>query len=84
MRVEKDAVWGNRIVIAHADSISTVYAHLGTVSTASGRTVKRGEVIGTIGYSGLTTGPHVHYEILKNGVAVDPESFFYPGRTAKN
>jgi murein DD-endopeptidase MepM/ murein hydrolase activator NlpD len=46
--------------------------------------VKRGEVIGTIGYSGLTTGPHVHYEIWSNGVAVDPEAFFYPGRMAKN
>jgi murein DD-endopeptidase MepM/ murein hydrolase activator NlpD len=83
VRVEKDAVWGNRIVIAHADSVSTVYAHLGTVSTVSGRTVKRGDVIGTIGYSGLTTGPHVHYEIWSNGVAVDPETFFYPAAMGK-
>ena len=83
VRVENDAVWGNRIIIAHADSISTVYAHLGTVSTSGGRNVKRGDVIGTIGYSGYTTGPHVHYEIWKNGVAVDPEMFFYPSPTAK-
>jgi murein DD-endopeptidase MepM/ murein hydrolase activator NlpD len=84
VRVEDDAMWGKRIVITHADGITTVYAHLGTVSTASGRTVKRGAVIGTVGSSGLATGPHVHYEIWKNGTAVDPELFFYPGGTTRN
>jgi murein DD-endopeptidase MepM/ murein hydrolase activator NlpD len=77
-RVEKNELWGNRVVIAHADGINTVYAHLGSVSVSRGRTVKRGEIVGTIGYSGLVTGPHVHYEIWKNGVAVNPEKFFFP------
>jgi murein DD-endopeptidase MepM/ murein hydrolase activator NlpD len=80
--VERSAVWGNRVVIAHADSIFTVYAHLGTQRTAQGRRVKKGAVIGTTGFSGLTTGPHVHYEIWCRGVAVDPETFFYPVQTA--
>lgn len=81
-RVENNEVWGKRVVISHAGNISTVYAHLGTVSTAGGRKLKRGEIIGTIGSSGLSTGPHVHYEIWKNGVAIDPERFFYPARLA--
>jgi len=78
VRAENDAIWGNRIIIAHRDSVSTVYAHLGAVKTAQGRKVKRGEVIGTIGLSGLTTGPHVHYEIWRRGEPVDPATFFYP------
>jgi murein DD-endopeptidase MepM/ murein hydrolase activator NlpD len=80
IRVEKDAEWGNRIMIAHANGLCTVYAHLGAAQTTKGRGVKRGEVIGEIGSSGLATGPHVHYEILRNGVAVDPETFFFPGK----
>jgi murein DD-endopeptidase MepM/ murein hydrolase activator NlpD len=79
---ENNTLWGNRIIIAHADSISTVYAHLGAIRTARGRLVKRGETIRTIGFSGLTTGPHVHYEIRRNGVPVDPAMFLYPVRAA--
>jgi murein DD-endopeptidase MepM/ murein hydrolase activator NlpD len=76
--IENDEVWGKRVVVNHGNGISTVYAHLGSVATGRGRPVKRGGVIGYIGYSGLTTGPHVHYEIRRNGVALDPETFFFP------
>jgi murein DD-endopeptidase MepM/ murein hydrolase activator NlpD len=72
--------WGKRVVIGHARGMSTVYAHLGSVTVAQGRKVKRGDAIGTVGYSGLTTGPHVHYEIWCGGVAVDPEGYFFPAR----
>jgi murein DD-endopeptidase MepM/ murein hydrolase activator NlpD len=78
---EANSFWGKRIVIEHAKGLSTVYAHLGSVKVAKGKKVKRGQVIGSIGYSGLTTGPHVHYEIWRNGVALDPEAYFFPGST---
>jgi murein DD-endopeptidase MepM/ murein hydrolase activator NlpD len=77
-RVETSELWGKRIVIEHGKGLSTVYAHLGTVSVRRGRSVRRGAVIGTIGTSGLTSGPHVHYEVRKNGTALDPEELFFP------
>ncbi len=77
-RVENDPVWGRRITINHQDGFRTVYAHLGSVQVGRGRRVRRGDVIGTIGLSGLTTGPHVHYELWRNNKQVDPEDFFFP------
>jgi murein DD-endopeptidase MepM/ murein hydrolase activator NlpD len=75
---ENDPVWGKRIIIRHGRGMSTKYAHLGVVSVRRGQTVKRGAVIGVIGSSGLTTGPHVHYEVWHNGQPVDPETFYFP------
>jgi murein DD-endopeptidase MepM/ murein hydrolase activator NlpD len=76
--VENGAIWGRRVVIEHSRGFQSVYAHLGTVSVARGRPVRRGGTIGTIGSSGLATGPHVHYEVRRNGEPLDPELFFYP------
>lgn len=76
--VDHTALWGARIVIQHAYGFSTVYAHLGTIDVHSGEHVVRGEQIGTAGLSGLTTGVHLHYEIGKNGKAVNPEYYFVP------
>jgi murein DD-endopeptidase MepM/ murein hydrolase activator NlpD len=76
---ENDPVWGKRIIIRHGRGMSTKYAHLGVVSVRRGQTVRRGAVIGVIGSSGLTTGPHVHYEVWYNGQPVDPETFYFPG-----
>jgi len=76
--VENDAVWGRRIVITHGRGFRTVYAHLGTVKVAQGRAVKRGDEIGTVGMSGLTTGPHVHYELWQRDKHLNPEDFFFP------
>ncbi|MBN2189536.1 MAG: M23 family metallopeptidase [Chitinispirillaceae bacterium] len=76
--IENSEIWGKKVVINHGAGLSTVYAHLGTVSAGRGRAVKRGAVIGTIGVSGLTSGPHVHYEVWKYGTALDPEELFFP------
>lgn len=73
--------WGKKIVIKHKFGFKTIYAHLGEIKTASGRSVKRGDVIATIGLSGLSTGPHLHYEILHKDKSIDPELFFYPTDT---
>ena len=77
-RVESDPLWGRRVTIAHGRSFRTVYAHLGTVRVAQGKAVKRGEEIGTVGMSGLTTGTHVHYEIWHRDRAVNPEEYLFP------
>jgi len=80
--VENDPVWGRRIVITHGRGFRTVYAHLGTVKAVQGRTVRRGDEIGTVGMSGLTTGPHVHYEIWLRDRQLNPEEFFFPEQAA--
>lgn len=77
--VENDPIWGRRIAIKHGKGFKTVYAHLGSTNVRRGRSVKKGDVIGTIGLSGLTTGPHVHYEVWHKDKAVNPEDYFFPG-----
>ena len=78
MRVENDPIWGRRVTIRHGRDFRTVYAHLGTVKVAQGRAVRRGEEIGTVGMSGLSTGPHVHYEVWRGEERIDPEKYFFP------
>lgn len=70
--------WGRKVRIKHESGFMTVYAHLGSVKVGCGRRVKKGDVIGTIGTSGLATGPHVHYEVLHDGTHIDPETLFFP------
>ena len=77
-KVEDGRVWGKRLFINHSYGFSTVYAHLGTVEVFTGRKVKKGDRIGTIGLSGLTTGMHVHYEVRHKGTPKNPEDFFFP------
>ena len=77
-RVEDGKIWGKRIFVNHGFGYSTVYAHLGAVQAFTGKKVKKGDCIGTMGLSGLTSGPHLHYEIWYQGKPVDPEEMFYP------
>jgi len=76
--VENLPRWGRRLRIQHAYGFSTVYAHLGTVNVVQGKRVKRGEQIATIGISGTTTGPHLHYELWLKGRPVNPADFIFP------
>ncbi len=76
--VENHRRWGRRVRLRHAHGFSTVYAHLGTVHVQQGRRVKRGEIIATVGISGLTTGPHLHYETWRGGKPVDPLQYVFP------
>lgn len=66
---------GNIVVIEHGHGFSTVYAHNTKNLMKVGQTVRRGQEIATTGSTGVTTGPHVHYEIWKNGTCVNPASF---------
>ena len=70
--------WGRRLVITHAYGMATVYAHLGSITVTPGRQVSRGDVIGTVGSSGFSTGPHLHYAILRNGSSLDPLTLILP------
>ncbi|MCX7727103.1 MAG: M23 family metallopeptidase [Chitinispirillaceae bacterium] len=76
--IEKHPLWGKKIVISHSSELSTLYAHLGEIKTTLGKKVKRGEIIGEIGLSGISSGPHLHYEILYKGKPIDPADFFFP------
>ncbi len=67
-----DPVYGNRVTIAHEGGFQTVYAHLGEVYVALGDTVRSGSVIATVGSSGLSTGPHLHFEVRRDGQSRDP------------
>lgn len=67
--------YGNLITINHGYGITTNYAHLNNILVREGDTVKRGDKIGTIGVTGRTTGPHLHYEVRINGVPMDPKTY---------
>jgi len=70
-----EGTYGKTILINHGYGILTKYAHLSESYVSEGQMVKRWEVIGAVGESGITTGPHLHYEILINGVPVNPRDY---------
>lgn len=67
--------WGLNLVVKHNDRISTRYAHCSAIDVAVGQDVQRGDLIARVGSTGRSVGPHVHYEVLENGVQIDPEDF---------
>ena len=67
--------YGNLVEINHGDGYVTRYAHNERTLVKVGDTVKRGETIALMGSTGHSTGPHVHFEVLRNGRQVDPLSF---------
>ena len=69
--------YGNHVEIDHGYGYETVYGHMVKVKVRKGQKVKRGDVIGWVGSTGKSTGPHCHYEVHINGNAVDPVYFFY-------
>ncbi len=69
--------YGNHVVINHGYGYETLYGHMVRVKVRGGQAVKRGEVIGWVGSTGKSTGPHCHYEVRKYGSKIDPIYFFY-------
>jgi murein DD-endopeptidase MepM/ murein hydrolase activator NlpD len=63
------------IALDHGYGVSTIFAHLSKVGVKEGQTINRGEVIGNVGSSGATTGPHLHYEVQVDGFPSDPLAF---------
>jgi len=76
-KVKSKKGYGNRIVIEHGYGYKTVYAHLYSFNVNINQKVKKGDLIGWVGNTGLSTGPHLHYEILVNNRPVDPNLFIY-------
>lgn len=69
--------YGRHVVINHGYGYKTLYGHMVRIKARVGQAVKRGEVIGWVGSTGKSTGPHCHYEVIKNGSPIDPIYFFY-------
>lgn len=67
---------GNTIIIDHQNGYISSYSHLKDIKTKKGRSVGKGDIIGTVGMTGNASGPHLHYTITRNGEALDPESLF--------
>jgi hypothetical protein len=69
--------YGNHVIINHGYGYKTLYGHMIKIVARVGQKVKRGELIGYVGNTGLSAGPHVHYEVHKNGEPVNPVNFYY-------
>jgi murein DD-endopeptidase MepM/ murein hydrolase activator NlpD len=66
--------YGQQVRIAHAGGLLTSYSHMSRIVAQPGTMVRQGQLIGYVGSTGLSTGPHLHYELYKDGVAIDPVS----------
>ena len=70
--------YGNVVIIDHGFGYKTRYAHLKEIKVTAGQVVIRGDKIGTLGSSGLSTGPHLHYEVIYRGVQINPWNYLNP------
>lgn len=81
INVETDSGWGNYILIKHKHGFYTRYAHLDSFRVTSGEHVQKGQIIGYIGNTGISTGPHLHYEVHIGSDVVDPMKYLNIKRT---
>ena len=75
--------YGNCIIIDHGYGMKTLYGHLSGFTVKQGQKVNRGDVIAFVGNTGLSTSPHLHYEVLRNGEKVNPINYFFNDLTAE-
>lgn len=68
-------VYGNVVMIDHGSSISTLYGHLSKVYVKEGQIIEKGDIVGAIGSTGYSTGPHLHFEVRLNGIAQNPRAY---------
>lgn len=73
--------YGRQVRIAHGGGLGTSYSHMSRIVAQSGATVRQGQVIGYVGSTGLSTGPHLHYELYKDGAAINPRSVRFVTRS---
>jgi murein DD-endopeptidase MepM/ murein hydrolase activator NlpD len=70
--------YGNLIVVQHSGGVTSHYGHCKTINVKTGQRVRAGQLLGTVGSTGRVTGPHLHFEIRRNGKVLDPEAIL-PG-----
>jgi murein DD-endopeptidase MepM/ murein hydrolase activator NlpD len=73
--------YGNVVELRHSGGLSTRYGHMSRMSVSGGQRVRQGQVIGYVGSTGLSTGPHLHYEMFRGGQLVDPRSVRWVSRS---
>lgn len=78
--VKKDKIYGNYIEITHADGFVSLYGHMDKMIVKKNRKIRAGQRIGTVGMTGKTVAPHVHLELHRDGVLVNPMDFVSCGR----
>ncbi len=69
--------YGNHVVISHDYGYQTIYGHMNDIAVKKNQKIRRGELIGTVGNTGLSTGPHLHYEVVNNGKPVNPINYYF-------
>ena len=69
--------YGNHVVINHNYGYKTLYGHMSRFAVKRGQKVKRGDIIGYVGSTGMSTAPHLHYEVIKNNSKINPINFYY-------
>ena len=77
VRAQRSATFGKVVYIDHGYGYRTVYAHMSKIKARRGQKVKRGDIIGYVGNTGRSVAPHLHYEVHKNGHAVNPINYYY-------
>ena len=73
----RNAGYGNFVKLAHGGGLATGYGHMSRIAVRPGTRVAQGQIIGYVGSTGLSTGPHLHYELWRNGVAINPKSISF-------
>lgn len=81
--VNKRWGYGKHIILSHGYGYTTLYGHMSRTNVRVGQKVKRGQLIGLVGSTGKSTGPHLHYEVRRNGTAVNPVGYFYNDLTSE-
>jgi murein DD-endopeptidase MepM/ murein hydrolase activator NlpD len=76
--------YGNMVEVDHGNNLVTRYAHASRLLVKKGDLVKRGQKVAEVGSTGRSTGPHLHFEVLVQGVPQDPQKFLVAGSAAQN